>query len=146
MFLLAAGYTMLRQGHVKIDVISGRFSQAHADLDRHHRPRLFRAAAGLCRDPPVAAARGSRLCDERVSSNAGGLIRWPVFAYAAARLRAARHPGVSELIKRVAFLRGCIPDPTQKPQGKSDGEQLAEFMPLKSQPQRANKRPWRKTP
>ena len=26
-FLLAAGYTMLRQGHVKIDVISGRFSK-----------------------------------------------------------------------------------------------------------------------
>ena len=39
-FLLAAGYTMLRQEHVKIDVISGRFSQAHADQDRHRRPRL----------------------------------------------------------------------------------------------------------
>ena len=40
---------------------------------------------------------------------------------------------VSELIKRVAFLRGLIPDPTQKPEGKSDEEQLAEFMLLKSE-------------
>jgi hypothetical protein len=40
---------------------------------------------------------------------------------------------ISELIKRVAFLRGLIPDPTLKPEGKSDEEQLAEFMLLKSE-------------
>jgi TRAP-type mannitol/chloroaromatic compound transport system permease small subunit len=34
--------------------------------------------------------------------------------------------GVSELIKRIAFLRGLIPDPTEKPHEKSLEEQLAE--------------------
>ena len=38
-FLLAAGYTLLRQEHVKIDVDLRPLLQAHADLDRHHRPR-----------------------------------------------------------------------------------------------------------
>jgi hypothetical protein len=35
---------------------------------------------------------------------------------------------VSELIKRVAFLRGLIPDPTQKGLAKSAEQELAEFL------------------
>jgi TRAP-type mannitol/chloroaromatic compound transport system permease small subunit len=34
--------------------------------------------------------------------------------------------GVSELIKRVAFLQGLIEDPTQKKQEKTPEEELAE--------------------
>ena len=34
--------------------------------------------------------------------------------------------GVSELIKRIAFLQGLIPDPTLKAGEKSAEEQLAE--------------------
>ena len=40
---------------------------------------------------------------------------------------------VSELIKRVAFLKGLVPDPTEKPEGKTDEEQLAAFLLLKSE-------------
>ena len=36
--------------------------------------------------------------------------------------------GVSELIKRVAFLRGLIPDPTEKDEGPTDEELLAEAL------------------
>ena len=46
-----------------------------------------------------------------MSQNAGGLIRWPVYAADAARHGPAAVQGVSELIKRIAFLRGLIPDP-----------------------------------
>jgi hypothetical protein len=35
---------------------------------------------------------------------------------------------ISELIKRIAFLRGLIPDPTQKGQARSAEEELAEFL------------------
>ena len=53
-FLLAAGYTLLRQEHVRIDVDLGPLLQAHADLDRHHRHRLssccrWSASSSTCR-------------------------------------------------------------------------------------------------
>ena len=63
-----------------------------------------------------------------MSANAGGLIRWPVFALLPAGLFLLGLQGLSELIKRFAFLGGHIPDPTQKPQGKTAEEELAEFL------------------
>ena len=36
--------------------------------------------------------------------------------------------GFSELIKRIAFLRGLIPDPTEKDEGPTDEELLAEAL------------------
>jgi len=132
-FLLAAGYTMLRQGHVKIDVISGRFSK---------RTQIWIDIIGLAGfvlplvyvviHLSVPLAIRSYVMNE-YSSNAGGLIRWPVFALLPLGFALLGIQAVSELIKRIAFLRGLIPDPTQKPEGKSDEEQLAEFMRLKSE-------------
>jgi TRAP-type mannitol/chloroaromatic compound transport system permease small subunit len=132
-FLLAAGYTMLRQGHVKIDVISGRFSK---------RTQIWIDIIGLAvfvlplvytvihLSVPLAV-RAYEM--NEYSSNAGGLIRWPVFSLLPLGFALLGIQAISELIKRVAFLRGLIPDPTQKPEGKSDEEQLAEFMLLKSE-------------
>ena len=132
-FLLAAGYTMLRQGHVKIDVISGRFSK---------RTQIWIDIIGLAGfvlplvyvvihlSMPLAIR--SYVMKE-YSSNAGGLIRWPVFALLPAGFALLGIQAISELIKRVAFLQGLIPDPTQKPVGKSEEEELAEFMLLKSE-------------
>jgi TRAP-type mannitol/chloroaromatic compound transport system permease small subunit len=62
------------------------------------------------------------------SSNAGGLIRWPVFAILPLGFLLLGIQAISELIKRVAFLRGLIPDPTQKAQAKSAEEELAEAL------------------
>ena len=62
------------------------------------------------------------------SSNAGGLIRWPVFALLPLGFLLIGFQAVSELIKRVAFLKGLIPDPTEKAHGKDAEEELAEFL------------------
>jgi TRAP-type mannitol/chloroaromatic compound transport system permease small subunit len=61
-----------------------------------------------------------------MSSNAGGLIRWPVFAMVPAGFTLLLIQGVSELIKRIAFLQGLIDDPTKKKQVKSAEEELAD--------------------
>ena len=132
-FLLAAGYTMLRQGHVKIDVISGRFSK---------RTQIWIEVIGLVffvlplvwtvihlSVPLVIRA----YVMNEYSSNAGGLIRWPVFALLPLGFLLLGIQAISELIKRVAFLRGVGPDPTQKPGEKSDEEQLAEFLKQQQQ-------------
>ena len=61
-----------------------------------------------------------------MSSNAGGLIRWPVYLMIPLGFGLLWLQGVSELIKRIAFLQGLIPDPTLKAGEKSAEEQLAE--------------------
>jgi TRAP-type mannitol/chloroaromatic compound transport system permease small subunit len=127
-FLLAAGYTMMRQDHVKIDVISGRFSK---------RTQIWIDIVGICAFlfpfvivvitfslPLVIRAYSSH----EMSSNAGGLIRWPVFALLPTGIALLGLQGVSELIKRIAFLQGLVPDPTRKQQAKSAEEELAETL------------------
>ncbi len=127
-FLLASGYTLMRQEHVKIDVISGRFSK---------RTQIWIDIVGICvflfpfviviiklAMPLVINA----FVTKEVSSNAGGLIRWPVFALLPAGLLLLGIQAVSELIKRIAFLQGLIPDPTKKQGSKTPEEELAEFL------------------
>jgi TRAP-type mannitol/chloroaromatic compound transport system permease small subunit len=127
-FLLAAGYTLMRQEHVKIDVVSGRFSK---------RTQIWIDIVGLCcfllpfviaiivlAMPLVINA----FVSHEMSSNAGGLIRWPVFAMLPLGLALLGLQGVSELIKRIAFLRGLVPDPTRKHATKSLEEELAEAL------------------
>jgi len=127
-FLLAAGYTLLRQEHVKIDVISGRFSK---------RTQIWIDIIGLvCFVLPLVwtvvhlslplAIRAYEM--NEYSSNAGGLIRWPVFALLPLGFFLLGVQAVSELIKRIAFPRGLIPDPTQKGQAKSAEQELAEAL------------------
>ncbi len=127
-FLLAAGYTLLRQEHVKIDVVSGRFSK---------RTQIWIDIAGLVlfvlplvytvvRLSFPLAVRAYEM--KEYSQNAGGLIRWPVFALLPLGFVLLGIQAVSELIKRIAFLRGLIADPTQKSQVKSAEEELAEFL------------------
>jgi TRAP-type mannitol/chloroaromatic compound transport system permease small subunit len=119
---------MLRQGHVKIDVISGRFSK---------RTQIWIDVIGLVffvfplvwtvihlSVPLVIRA----YVMNEYSSNAGGLIRWPVFALLPLGFLFLGIQALSELIKRIAFLRGVGPDPTLKAGEKSDEEQLAEFL------------------
>ncbi len=61
-----------------------------------------------------------------MSQNAGGLIRWPVYALVPAGFALLGLQGVSELIKRIAFLQGLGPDPTHPVQTKTAEEELAE--------------------
>ena len=127
-FLLASGYTMLRQEHVRIDVISGRFSK---------RTQIWIDIVGLCvfvlpfiymiiklAMPLVVNA----FITKEMSSNAGGLIRWPVFALLPLGLFLLGMQAVSELIKRIAFLQGLVPDPSKKQGVKTPEEELAEFL------------------
>lgn len=125
-FLLAAGYTLLRQEHVKIDVVLGRFSKR-----TQIKVEMFGIVAFLLPFvvtvitlvwPLVVKAYVSG----EMSGNAGGLIRWPVFALVPAGFALLGLQGLSELIKRQAFLQGLIDDPTRKGQGKTAEEELAE--------------------
>jgi TRAP-type mannitol/chloroaromatic compound transport system permease small subunit len=132
-FLLASGYTLLNGEHVKIDVISHRLSKrAQIWID------VFGFVVFLT---PVCAAvlyfgipfflQGYR--SGEMSSNAGGLVRWPVYLMMPLGFALLLLQGWSELIKRVAFLKGLIEDPTQKKVEKTAEEELAEAIRLRAE-------------
>ncbi len=127
-FLLGAGYTLLHNQHVRIDVISGRLSKrarAWIDVLGTLVFLLPMAIAIMWMSWPVFVQSFEL---QEGSSNAGGLIVWPARLLVPVGFFLLVLQGISELIKRVAFLRGLIPDPTDKHEGPSLEEQLAEAL------------------
>jgi len=136
-FLLAAGYTLLQGEHVRIDVISSKLSkrkQIWIDVLGFALFLLPMCLVILYYGIPFFL-QGFR--SGEMSSNAGGLIRWPVYILIPIGFGLLLLQGVSELVKRIAFLQGLIPDPTQKVQAKTAEEELAED--IRRQAERANK-------
>lgn len=125
-FLLCAAYTLLLGEHVKIDVLYSHWSkraQIWVDVFGFTCFLLPLCAAILWFSTPFFL-KGFH--SGEVSSNAGGLIRWPVYAMIPLGFGLLFLQGVSELIKRLAFLMGLIEDPTHKKVEKTAEEELAE--------------------
>jgi TRAP-type mannitol/chloroaromatic compound transport system permease small subunit len=125
-FLLAAGYTLLNGEHVRIDVVNSRLpkrAQIWIDIIGFAFFLTPMCLVVLYFGVPFFL-QGFR--SGEMSSNAGGLIRWPVYLMMPVGFALLQLQGWSELIKRIAFLRGLIPDPTAKHEGKSAEEELAE--------------------
>ena len=125
-FLLCAGYTLMRNEHVRIDVVSGRFSkrgQIWIDIIGFLLFLLPVCIAVLWFSIPwfLQALRSGE-----TSANAGGLILWPVYLMLPVGFTLLLLQAFSELIKRFAFLKGLIDDPTAKKGEKSAEEELAE--------------------
>ena len=125
-FMLGAGYGFLKNSHVRIDFISTRLSD---------RTRNWIDVFGILfvlfpfcfllitlSWPPFLGAYQNG----EMSQNAGGLIRWPVYLLVPAGFALLMMQGVSELIKRVAYLRGLIPDPIGGEAAKSDDQKHVE--------------------
>ncbi|MBV5298767.1 MAG: TRAP transporter small permease subunit [Rhodoferax sp.] len=125
-FLLAAAFTLLNGEHVKIDVIYSRFhkrTQTWIDMFGFTFFLLPFCSAIIWFSLPFFL---KGYASGEMSSNAGGLIRWPVYAMMPLGFGLLWLQGVSELIKRAAFLLGLIEDPTEKTVGKTAEEELAE--------------------
>jgi TRAP-type mannitol/chloroaromatic compound transport system permease small subunit len=125
-FLLAAGYTLLNGEHVKIDVVSSHLSkrkQIWIDIIGFVFFLAPMCLIILWFGTPFFL-QGYR--SGEMSSNAGGLVRWPVYALIPIGFSLLLLQGLSELVKRIAFLRGLIPDPTVKKVAKTPEEELAE--------------------
>lgn len=110
-FLLGASYTMLQQGHVKIDVVISRFSRPTQvkieifGIVMFLFPLVYFVIVEIFPILVQAYKTGE------MSENAGGLIRWPVYALVPIGFFLLGLQGLSELIKRIGFLKGLCPDP-----------------------------------
>ncbi|MBX9835808.1 MAG: TRAP transporter small permease subunit [Burkholderiaceae bacterium] len=137
-FLLAAGYTLLQGEHVKVDVVASRLSKrAQTWID------VFGFVFFLTPVCLVILWYGipffiQGYTSSEMSSNAGGLIRWPVYLMMPLGFGLLLLQSCSELIKRLAFLQGLIDDPTAKKAEKSAEEELAESIRRLAQTDKAN--------
>ena len=132
-FLLCAGYTLLRNEHVKIDVVSHRFSKRGQIMIDIIGIIFFLLPISLLVVRLSWPFFWQGLMSSEMSQNAGGLIRWPVYLLIPIGFALLAMQGVSELIKRFAFLKGLIDDPTRKWQQKSAEEELAEVIKARAE-------------
>ena len=127
-FLIAAGYTLLHREHVRIDVVNSRLSkkaQVWIDIIGFAFFLTPLCITILWLSMPVVIQMYQ---SGEVSGNPGGLIRWPVWAAIPVGITLLLLQGISELIKRIAFLTGDGPDPMGKLADKSAEEELAEAL------------------
>lgn len=126
-FLLGASYTMLQQGHVKIDVVISRFSRPTQvkieifGIVMFLFPLVYFVIVEMF--PILVQAYKSG----EMSENAGGLIRWPVYALVPIGFFLLGLQGLSELIKRIGFLKGLCPDPGEVKETNAE-QALAEHI------------------
>ena len=124
-FLLCAPYTLQKNEHVRIDVIAGKLSpkgQAWIDILGTIFFLLPMVIMVLWLSLPLVA---ESFHINEMSANAGGLIRWPVKMILPIAFTLLALQGISELIKRIAFLAGRIDDPSKKDKGPTAEEELA---------------------
>lgn len=125
-FLLGASYTLLHNEHVRIDVVSGKFSKRTQTWIEVFGTLFF--LLPLCgmmiwTSTPWAL---NAFASQEVSVNAGGLYIWPAKFLVPIGFALLTLQGFSELVKRVAFLQGIIPDPTEKHAFPTAEENLIE--------------------
>jgi TRAP-type mannitol/chloroaromatic compound transport system permease small subunit len=113
-FLLCSGYTLLHNEHIRIDVISSRLSrrtQVWIDVFGTLFFLLPMSITIMWLSWPIfmnAWASGE------ISGSAGGLIRWPARLLVPVGFLLLTLQGISEIIKRIGFLMGLIPDTVEK--------------------------------
>ena len=116
MFLLAAGYTLKHNGHVRIDIFYHRLGargQAWIDL-----------AGGLLFLLPMAVLLAwlawpmfyEAWQTQEHSPDAGGLLRWPVKLLLPLGFALLALQGVAEVIKRIGVLSGHLVLPRETPE------------------------------
>ena len=110
-FMLAAAYTLQRNEHIRIDILSSRLSKRTRDLIdiAGHSLMLLPFTAlmiYLCWPFFFGAYRSGEM-----SGSAGGLIIWPARSFILLGFLLLFAQGISELIKRIAVIRELIPDP-----------------------------------
>jgi TRAP-type mannitol/chloroaromatic compound transport system permease small subunit len=124
-FLFGAGYTLLHNKHVRIDVVSSRLSrraQTWIDILGTLFFLLPMAITIMWLSWPVFLAAYER---HEISGNAGGLLIWPARLMVPVGFLLLVLQGLSELIKRIAFLMNMGPDPLNTAEAPSEEELLA---------------------
>lgn len=124
-FLLGAPYALRKDEHVRIDVIAGRFSERTQVWIDIFGILLFLLPISLIILWLSIPYFWLSYAGHEMSGNAGGLIRWPAKFLIVAGFFLLVLQGLSELIKRFAYLRGELPFEAFRKHGHSPAENAA---------------------
>jgi TRAP-type mannitol/chloroaromatic compound transport system permease small subunit len=125
-FMFSSAYVLYKNEHIRIDVVISRFSERTQNWIDVFGFLVFLLPMAIMLAylswPVFTLAWHSG----EMSSNPGGLIRWPVRLMMPIGFALLILQGVSELVKRIAFLTGAGPNVLIKQAGPSAEEELAE--------------------
>jgi TRAP-type mannitol/chloroaromatic compound transport system permease small subunit len=127
-FMLAAAYTLKQNEHVRIDVLYGRVSERTRqwiDLLGHLFFLMPFAVLMLYYLVPYTL---QSFRSGEVSTNSGGLIIWPAKALILAGFALLTLQGISEIIKKIAIMRGLMEDPHPFHNAKEQAELEAQAL------------------
>ncbi len=131
-FMLGAGYGFLKNSHVRIDFIANKLSdRARNWIDVGGIVLVLLPFCLICIGLGWPFFMQAFISGE-MSQNAGGLIRWPAYALIPLGFGLLLLQGLSELIKRIAFLTGQGPDSIGAEASKSDDQREMEEMEAKA--------------
>ncbi len=125
-FLLGSGFAFMRNVHVRIDFISSKLSKRTNTIIDILGIVVFIIPLCLIMVWLSWPLFTNALATGEMSQNAGGLIRWPAYLLMPLGFGLLFVQALSELIKRIAFLKGLRDEPMSYESGKSDEEVLAE--------------------
>ncbi len=111
-FILGAGYTLRYNQHIRIDIINSRFPKPvriWIDILGSLFFLLPMTLIIMTLSWPVFLDSFQR---HEISSNAGGLLKWPFKLIVPVGFFLLALQGLSEVIKRIGYLMGLAPDPT----------------------------------
>ena len=111
-FLCCAGYVLLVDEHVRVDVLSRRWaSRTRAKVDA-----VVLAFVALPMTALFGIFGGALFVRAWItgegSFNAGGLLVWPIYLCIPLGMALLGLQALSELIRRIAFLHGSVDKPT----------------------------------
>ena len=132
-FMLGVGYVMLKNAHVRIDFISSHLSKRTNALIDAIGIVIFTIPLSIIMIDLGWPLFHRAWVSGEMSQNAGGLIRWPVMLLIPAGFAVLLLQACSELIKRIAFLKGLRSEPFSAESVKSDEELLAEELAAQAQ-------------
>ena len=104
--LLGASYTLKRNEHVRVDIVYSNISTRKQIWIDIVGGILFLLPATIILAYLSWPVFYNSWMQGEVSTNAGGLIRWPIKIFLPIGFALLTLQGISELIKRVAILRG----------------------------------------
>jgi TRAP-type mannitol/chloroaromatic compound transport system permease small subunit len=110
-FLLCAPWTLLDNEHIRIDIVNNLFPKKvrdSIDVVGHSFALIPLCIVMIITGVPFFL-RSYEVNEQ--SGNAGGLPQWPAKSLIMIGFALLLAQGISELIKRIAVMRGLIPDP-----------------------------------
>ena len=110
-FLLCSSWTLLDNEHIRIDIVNNSFPKKWRDsIDViGHAFFLIPLTIVMIITGGPFFMRSFEVNEQ--SGNAGGLPQWPAKSLIIIGFAMLLAQGISELIKRIAVMRGLIPDP-----------------------------------